>query len=102
MPPSREDLKALYSQCRTPRDRALLLSLIHGFGLSEWIDFANSWHKYKADIEDGAVPLRIDIPYRSKTLRKTKVDSYTFLWDDAVEDLKTLLEETPPALIACW
>ncbi len=39
-PPTRDNLKSLYNQCRTNRDRALLLSLIHGFGLSEWLDFA--------------------------------------------------------------
>ncbi len=92
-PPTREELKALYNQCRTNRDRALLLSLIPGFGLSEWLDFASSWHQYKADIEAGTVPLKVSIPFRSKTLRKSKVDSYTLLWDDAVDDLKTLLLE---------
>ncbi len=92
-PPSKEDVKLMYGQCRTTRDRALLSTLIHGFALSEWLDFASSWHKYKADIEKGTVPLRVDIPYRSKTLRKNRVDSYTLLFDDAVEDLQTLYNE---------
>jgi hypothetical protein len=90
-PPSREDLKALYSQCRTPRDRALLLTLINGFGLSEWVDFVKSWHRYKKEIEAGTTPLKVEIPFRSKTLRKSKVDSYAFLWEDSVEALKELL-----------
>ncbi len=92
-PPSPEDLRAIYNQCRTNRDRALVLSIVNGFGLSEWIDFAKSWHRYKVGIEAGTVPLRIEIPFRSKTLRKTKVDSYTLLWDDCVQSLKELLEE---------
>jgi site-specific recombinase XerD len=92
-PPTREELKALYNQCRTNRDRALLLSLIHGFGLSEWLDFANSWYQYRGDIEAGTVPLKVTMPFRSKTLRKSKVDSYTYLWDDSVEALKELLHE---------
>ncbi len=92
-PPTREELKALYNQCRTNRDRALLLSLIHGFGLSEWLDFASNWHHYKTDIEAATVPLKVTMPFRSKTLRKSKVDSYTYLWDDSVEALKELLQE---------
>jgi len=68
-PPTREDLKALYNQCRTNRDRAILLSLIHGFGLSEWLDFVNNWYQYKSDIQEGTVPLKVTMPFRSKTLR---------------------------------
>jgi site-specific recombinase XerD len=92
-PPSREDIKALYNGCRTARDKALLLTLINGFGISEWIEFARSWHKYKDEIESGTVPIKIDLPYRSKTLWKTKIDSFVYPWDDAVEALQHLLQE---------
>lgn len=92
-PPSREDIRAICNQCRTNRDRALVLSILNGFELSEWIDFGKSWHRHKKEIETGTVPLRVDIPFRSKTLPKTKVESYTILWDDCVQSLKVLLEE---------
>jgi site-specific recombinase XerD len=84
-----DEIKALYKEAKGKRDRAILSTLLSGgCGVSEWIQFNDEWFHYVNDIRQNKVPIKINVT-RPKTMQ-----SYThFLWDDAVEDTKDLLEE---------
>jgi site-specific recombinase XerD len=84
-----DEINALYKEAKNKRDRAILSTLLSGgCGVSEWIQFNEEWFRYVNDIRANKVPIKINVT-RPKTMQ-----SYThFLWDDAVEDVKDLLEE---------
>jgi site-specific recombinase XerD len=89
LPVTIDEIKALYKEAQSKRDKAILSTLLSGgCGVSEWIQFNDEWYGYVNDIRAGKVPIKINVT-RPKTMQ-----SYThFLWDDAVEDTKDLLEE---------
>jgi site-specific recombinase XerD len=88
-PVTLDEIKALYKEAKNKRDRAILSTLLSGgCGVAEWIQFNEEWFRYANDIRSNKVPIKINVT-RPKTQQ-----SYThFLWDDAVEDAKDLLEE---------
>ena len=84
-----EEVKKLYTEAKNRRDRAIISSFVSGgVGMAEWLQFINEWHRYAADIRENKVPIRI-----SATRPKTEQSYVHFLWDDATEDLRELLEE---------
>ncbi len=87
-PVTLDEIKALYAEAKNKRDRAILSSLMSGFGVSEWTQFATEWYKYANDIRQGKVPVRVVV-----TRVKTGISYSAFLWDDAVDDLKQLMDE---------
>ena len=85
-PLSREEISKLYLQAKNERDRAIISTLMCGFGISEWLQFTHEWSKYADDIRNGKVPIRVVV-----TRQKTGITYACYLWDDAVSDLKELL-----------
>jgi len=88
LPLSVDEVKQLYNACRTTRDRAIISSLIVGFGISEWLQFAHDWSKYREKIKAKTVPVEVSV-----TRHKTGITYFVLLWDDCVEDLRTLIQE---------
>jgi len=87
-PISREEIAKLYTQSKNRRNRAIISTLMCGFGISEWLQFTHEWSKYSDDIRNGKVPIRVVV-----TRQKTGITYACYLWDDAVSDLKELLDE---------
>ncbi len=86
-PVTLDEIKTLYSEAKNRRDKAIL-STLSGFGVSEWYQFATEWFKHVNEIREGKVPIRVVV-----TREKTGITYAAFLWDDAVDDLKQLLDE---------
>jgi site-specific recombinase XerD len=87
-PLSREEIAKLYTQSKNRRNRAIISTVMCGFGISEWLQFTQEWSKYADDIRKGKVPIRVVV-----TRQKTGITYACLLWDDAVSDLKELLDE---------
>jgi len=88
-PLSIDELRKLYSECRSKRDRAIFLTLVcGGMGVSEFLQFSHDWSKYKAQIMTKSVPVKVYLKRK-----KTGVSYYSFLWDDCVNALAGLIEE---------
>ncbi len=87
-PVSREEIAKVYTEAKNRRDRAIISSLMSGFGISEWLQFTKEWSKYADDIRNGKVPIRVVV-----TRQKTGITYACLLWDDAADDLKELLDE---------
>jgi site-specific recombinase XerD len=87
-PLSREEIAKLYTEAKNRRNRAIISTLMCGFGISEWLQFTHEWSKYADDIHKRKVPIRVTV-----TRQKTGITYACLLWDDAVSDLKELLDE---------
>ena len=87
LPVSLDEIRKVYNEGKT-RDKAILSTLMCGFGISEWLQFTHEWSKYATDIREGKVPIRVVV-----TRQKTGITYACFLWDDAVNDLKELLDK---------
>lgn len=84
---SLDEIKKLVLAANT-RDRAIMLCSMWGLGVAEFPEFANDWYRYKKDIEDYKIPIKVDM-----VRPKTGVKFYTEFFDDAVEALRDLLNE---------
>ena len=88
LPLSLDEIRKLYSQCRTTRDRAIFLTMLNGFGISEFLQFSENWHKYHDAIKNKLVPVKVLIQRK-----KTGKIFNAYLWDDDADLLAELLEE---------
>ena len=82
-----DEIRKIVLEANT-RDRAVLLTSVWGLGVGEFIEFSKSWYKYIDAIRANKSPIKIFL-----TRGKTSIDFYTFVYEDAVEALHTLLEE---------
>lgn len=80
-PVTLDEIRRVYGEAKQRRDRAIISTLMSGFGISEWLQFTREWHKYADDIRNNKVPIRVVV-----TRQKTTISYAAYLWDDAVED----------------
>ncbi len=84
-----EEVRKLYDQAKTARDKTLLLVAVNGVAPSEMIQFCDTWKKWwPKDL------VQIRAPFRVNLIRKKAHFAYhTTLFEDSVEALKSLYEE---------
>jgi len=87
-PLSLDEVKRLYKECKTARDRAIFLTLINGCGISEFLQFADKWHDYYTPIKAKSIPVKVLIQRK-----KTGIIHNTYLFDDCVDSLADLTAE---------
>ncbi len=84
-----EEVRKLYEQAKTARDKALLLVAVNGVAPSEMIQFCDTWRKWWP--KDSA---QLKAPFRVNLIRKKAHYAYhVTLFEDAVATLKSLYEE---------
>jgi integrase len=83
-----DEIKRLYSECRTKRDRAIFLTFMSGFGMAEWLQFSSQWFRYYPSIKTKSIPTKVTVKRQ-----KTGVTYAVFLWDDAVNALAELVDD---------
>jgi len=80
------DIKALVDHARSPRDRAIILTMFQG-----GMDVSTLCGMKYEDIAEG---LKVDLPMKVELFRgKTGIDYYSFLGRDAVESIKAYLND---------
>jgi integrase len=83
-----DEIKLLVDRAST-RDKAIILTMVSGaLGEGEFLRFAKEWNKYRHEISEKRVPLRIEMKRP-----KTNVRYWTLLFSDAVNALNSLLRE---------
>ncbi len=86
---SLEDMRKIYNECQSNRDRALILVAANGVGPEEMIQFTQRWREwFPKNPED------LKAPFRVKLVRVKKQFPYHLtLFEDACEALRALYEE---------
>jgi integrase len=92
-----DDILAVFSKAKSNRDRALILTNLHGLGVGELVDFNEKWYQIyqvlKSRTPDARWKTKVE-PVRVNLVRhKRNVKFYTMLTDDAIDALATLLDE---------
>ncbi len=84
-----EEMRKLYEQAKTARDKALLLVAVNGVAPSEMIQFCETWRKWwPKDLSQVKAPFRVNL-----IRKKAHYAYHVTLFEDAVEALKSLYEE---------
>ncbi len=89
-----EDMRKIYNECQSNRDRALILVAANGVAPEEMIQFTQRWKEwFPKNTED------LKAPFRVKLVRVKKQFPYHLtLFEDACEALKALYEERREAI----
>ncbi len=84
-----EEMRRLYEECKTTRDKALMLVAVNGVAPAEMIQFVTSWKEWFP--KD---PSKLTAPFKANLIRgKKSVPYHVTLFQDACQTLRDLYAE---------